>query len=306
MRRVLPTLSILLTLGLVVVGCTTGGDTASGSESGATSSSASPTVQPASTSTGESWLFVLEALAATATPADDGSTTLTLTDVRDPVVAFTDRPDRSATLEPLSDFVARWEERGFSDTPPNAAVVADTEVVVLELTDPRWDGGSNSLTLTSLPLDSDAVAGRDATTDELPVEMGATTLFVDSASDQAFENEVQGVFTYTGTGTPAITLNDLLATSLDEWSIEMEGSAKIVGTSNQYGENPPVITITGLGADVESSASASFVPRYDGVLLGSVTGVGDGTLTGQIFFGNKPGPKLNLTDGDFTLESPSG
>ena len=49
--------------------------------------------------------------------------TLTLDQPSPDVTVFTDRPLRSASTESLQGFVSNWDTRGFSQDPPNAALV---------------------------------------------------------------------------------------------------------------------------------------------------------------------------------------
>jgi hypothetical protein len=117
----------------------------------------------------------------------DDTFTLTLDDPAPDVTAFTDRPVRSATTEPLGDFVAGWPQRGFDQDPPNAALVLDqqpddADTAVFTLADPTYDQSSGAVSYTathisggsaSLPSDEDV---------DPPPTFGDAHLFIDPST----------------------------------------------------------------------------------------------------------------------------
>ena len=109
---------------------------------------------------------------------------LTFAEPSPDVTVFTDRPVRSASTEALTDFVGSWDQRGFGQDPPNAALVLDQEpddadTAVFTLADPTYDQASGAVTYTathvnggssSLPSDEDI---------DPPPSFGDAHLFID-------------------------------------------------------------------------------------------------------------------------------
>jgi hypothetical protein len=92
-----------------------------------------------------SLLFVQKAENGTLTTNREGDTTLSLC-VDNLMQFFTDRPDRYAGHETVESFVDAWTRMGFSDDPPNAALVLHTadmseDVLIVELLDPVYESG---------------------------------------------------------------------------------------------------------------------------------------------------------------------
>jgi hypothetical protein len=77
---------------------------------------------------------------------------MTLHDVPNQTIFFTDRPNRVVGNLPTDKFVARWTEDkspgGFAVNPPNAAVTLfqpdGAKTAIVELTNPRMDGNKLS------------------------------------------------------------------------------------------------------------------------------------------------------------------
>jgi hypothetical protein len=172
---------LLLVSGILAVGGCGGDDDGSGE--GGTA---------ASETGGE--LFTQSSRKGTLTPIAGSEDTfkLTLSEAAPNVTVFTDRPARSASTEPLADFVDRWEQRGFAQDPPNAALVIDQEpddadTAVFTLADPSHEAtGSVTYTAThisggtsSLPSDEDI---------DPPPSFGDSHLFIDPSTAGELHN----------------------------------------------------------------------------------------------------------------------
>ena len=107
------------------------------------------------------WLMVMKAEQAEFVEATDDTYTLTLTDVDPVMLAFTDRPERTAQAWDTTVVLDYWESE-FDGDPPNAAVTADGVRVAITLSDPRIgmsarsDGAvtptAGAITFTAAPL----------------------------------------------------------------------------------------------------------------------------------------------------------
>ena len=106
-------------------------------------------------------LFVVRGDAETA----DGRLTID----SDTVEWFSDRPARHAGVSAIDQFVDRWPGFGLAKTPPNASVVGGETEAVVELSDPRLDGGSISFAYEPLA---------DQSLDE--GELSDVSVFIDS------------------------------------------------------------------------------------------------------------------------------
>lgn len=100
------------------------------------------------------WLFSQTADAGSIAPNDDGTWTLTLTDVDPVVLAFTDRPLREAQAGSVERLVEAWPDM-FGDANPNGVVVAHndrgaTNSAVVELMDPVLEGNTMTYTVRVL------------------------------------------------------------------------------------------------------------------------------------------------------------
>jgi hypothetical protein len=128
----------------------------------------------------ESWLFVLDATSATA----DGDR-LTLVGV-DPIsVAFTDRPRRLVARVQTSGLSRTWDDAGFAEDPPNAAVSwfdDDGEhSVVVVLSDPQ--PAADDLSFAYRVIEKNPKRLRSHTADpqpDLPAELRDVVVFVDA------------------------------------------------------------------------------------------------------------------------------
>jgi hypothetical protein len=271
MYRLVP----LLLLAATTFACSSGAEDEGSSQPAGTSASA-PT-----TATGSGGLlFVLDAASATVTTADDGSTTLTLIDPHEQVVAFTDRPERSASTESLDDFVGRWDERGFAADPPNAAIATGDDIVVVTLSEPSLDG-AGSITMTATPIAIDGIAGKQATADALSAEMGAVTVFVDPADASATVAVMR--FEFSGAGTASILLENRLAPSSTEaWLVDVEGNASISAGQDS-------VSINFLNdSDNTTIVDLPVLLDGDGYVSGEADIDAGGTLSGQIVGADAP------------------
>lgn len=141
------------------------------------------------------FLFVQDAASGTAEPLPDGRLRLTLVDVDDGTLWFTDRPERHAGLLATRDFVTAWDVGvdSFASDPPNAAVLVHNatgggrDVYVVELQEPRFDEAARVLQYVVVPLDaghaflaSHQQEGRHGA--GLPASFGEAELFIDSGA----------------------------------------------------------------------------------------------------------------------------
>jgi len=142
-------------------------------------------------SNSESWLFSQSAKSAQFTDSGDGTYTLTLNDVDPHTVAFTDRPDRDASILGVQGLISQWPA-DFTDSPPNAVVVGHSEYgsgvedsVVVELTNPVLDGTTLTFTTRLLGAEEFSGAARSIANTVFstpPASMGAVTVFIDNAN----------------------------------------------------------------------------------------------------------------------------
>ncbi|MGD8454491.1 MAG: hypothetical protein PVJ57_21970 [Phycisphaerae bacterium] len=139
-----------------------------------------------------SFLYTLTASEGTlvADGGQEGAYTLTLRGLIGNVISFTDRPNRIADHESLTDFVADWEALGFTDDPPNAALALHEEdesqdVVIIELRNPVYDAAADTLTFAVTIL-TDEQTGALAEYFEkadaaLPAAFNTCSLLIDDA-----------------------------------------------------------------------------------------------------------------------------
>jgi len=142
----------------------------------------------AETSKSGGQLFVASAAEGTLQPQDaEHEFELTLGKAHDSVSVFTDRPERKAGTESIADFASAWDKRGFTETPPNAAVVwgKDSASRVFELSEPAYDSAADTLTFTAHDLGDEPStalsAFKGSSDDELPTDLGEVAVFIDNA-----------------------------------------------------------------------------------------------------------------------------
>lgn len=151
---------------------------------------ASPVASPAASGGATDrtfFMFVQVATGGTMTPkaGEEGVYTLTLTHEAAETVYFSDRPERIVGTVPTEQFVVAL---GFTPSnPPNAALVAGEEVVVLELLNPAIDEAAGTLTYDVQVLEAYAEEGLAhlavQSTGTLPETFGAASLFIDDCPD---------------------------------------------------------------------------------------------------------------------------
>ena len=129
---------------------------------------------PAGTQPAVSRLFVVNATSGTRNGAQ-----LRMLNVAPDVVWFDDRPARSAGRQSTFAFVQDWGLRGFASDPPNAVIQIDNLSFPVILTQPIFEGASQSLTFVIQP---DVGA---PSIDQLPTQFGACALFIDDDSSTA-------------------------------------------------------------------------------------------------------------------------
>ena len=137
-----------------------------------------------------SFLMVQTAGATTLAPVSGADHTLTLTGISAQTLFFSDRPARVAATVPTADFIGAWAQI-FSDSPPNATLIAHREVgdatdvaVVVTLTAPSFDDASGTLTYNARILDAEQIADRvfeeaPLTSIDAPQEFAEAHLFID-------------------------------------------------------------------------------------------------------------------------------
>lgn len=297
MRRLL-----VLTAVLVLTAAACSGSTDTTDEAGSADTSppdTAATADPAA-ATGPQWLFVLDATGGTSS-TDGDTTTLTLTGVEDDVVAFTDRPDREVSTETPGEFVERWDERGFADVAPNAALdLGNDDIVVVEITDPTWDADTSTLTVAATVLDPDTTAsGHTATTGDLPASFGAVSLFVDAAGSPSLPTIVS--FEYTGAGSPEVMVDQDLAPASRDWVIDVGVEGGDAGVMIRPLEGT-TITMSAEDGTSTVSVEAALMPAADGTVTGFAAELGEGG-TMEIRMLQPQGSTVTVTadDPEFTL-----
>jgi hypothetical protein len=140
------------------------------------------------------YLFIQTFRSGTVAPKTDapGTYTLTLAEGTGQTVYFSDRPDRVVGLAPTDAFLKGMPFG--ADNPPNAALVVEprpgqTEIAVLELSDPRYDEATHTATYDAKVL-ADYEAGADPGLHQQPGDLaaaaprfGSAHLFIDDCPD---------------------------------------------------------------------------------------------------------------------------
>ena len=188
MRRLVAILGAVLGVALILGGC---GSSSSTSDS--TSTSPSSTVEAVSDEASEAWLFVVQGSSGTY-KGDEDSATLTVSGIApdSDVIAFTDRPGRTAQRMEAADFFSRWDAM-FSDSAPNMAVSLETakdakrDLLVVTANsasyDPKQKGGTATFAvshLTDLDDESSLSSFKVDADKELPASFGQVDLFIDT------------------------------------------------------------------------------------------------------------------------------
>ncbi|MDQ3655535.1 MAG: hypothetical protein M3457_10695 [Chloroflexota bacterium] len=151
---------------------------------------ATPVASPEALGGGDTrtyFLFVQVASGGTLTPkaGEEGVYTLVLEHGVGETVYFSDRPERIVGTVPTTQFL---DALGFTPTnPPNAALVAGDEVVVIELLNPVIDEAAGTLTYDVRVLDAYEEEGlahlATQSTGRLPESFGSASLFIDDCPD---------------------------------------------------------------------------------------------------------------------------
>ena len=138
--------------------------------------------------TGAKFLFIQTAQSGSVSEVNATTFTLELSDVSDKTILFSDRPDRIVSSVNTTDFVGNWSTGpdSFAVDPPNAALVLDDEqqrqeLAVIELYNPEYDSGANTLKYDISTANATASATTTTTTTsiDLPSEFGQSTLVID-------------------------------------------------------------------------------------------------------------------------------
>lgn len=134
------------------------------------------------------YIFVQEGAGGSFVMGDSGDYILTINDVIPYTIYFSDRPARDAGFVEMDQFI-----EGFSfdpNNPPNAAVMLsegdeESDVVIVELTEPQYDEATSTLTYTAKILQDyyfesewpqDLISGAD---DAIPEEFGKVAIVID-------------------------------------------------------------------------------------------------------------------------------
>jgi len=141
-----------------------------------------------------SYLFVQSFSSGSLAPksGEVGTYVLSLQGAHGRTIAFSDRPERLVASVPMDRFL---ESLGFTpDNPPNAALAVEpsegeTNIIVVELTNPQYDSATQSLTYDAKVLDS-YQSEHGLTFQETPTvpdatgtEFGEANLFIDDCPD---------------------------------------------------------------------------------------------------------------------------
>ena len=167
-------------------------------------------------------LYIVNAGSASLTPVRGRSRVyrLVLREASQRVVAFTDRPQRSARTLRLRSFARRWATYGFDRQPPNVAMEVldasrNADVFVFSMGRPRYDRRRGRLTMQVRHDPGQEVHGRglarlDRRADRrLPTRVGRVALFVDGSTREQVTVRVVN-------GTEAV-MNVDLAQDYAEW-----------------------------------------------------------------------------------------
>jgi hypothetical protein len=172
-------------------------DDAATMASGANDNTAAATANANATATGNNnmtgakFLFIQRAQSGSVSEVNATTSTLELSDVSDKTILFSDRPDRIVSSVNTTNFIGNWSTGpdSFAVDPPNAALVLDDEeqrqeIAVIELYNPEYDSGANTLKYDISTANASATTTTTATTTsiDLPSEFGQSTLVIDSDS----------------------------------------------------------------------------------------------------------------------------
>lgn len=133
----------------------------------------------------------------------NGTLVLTLNNISSQTIAFSDRPQRVLKEFDTPAFVDKWgaKKESFAADPPNAALVINQAtqnqedrhgVIVIELLNPVFSNGNNTLTYDAKSLDIAGEHGEDVVFSEIgnkttnyssvPGSFGQVTLIIDAGS----------------------------------------------------------------------------------------------------------------------------
>jgi predicted transcriptional regulator len=127
----------------------------------------------------------------------DGRNILTLVEISETTVWFSDRPHRATGYELTELFVAKWAEGedSFEVDPPNAALeildnTGDSDVIIIELTNPVYSSESEMIQFDVIILEeaSDGLSHYSKNLDAtIPSTFGKSALFIDNWLDDAVD-----------------------------------------------------------------------------------------------------------------------
>ena len=132
-----------------------------------------------STSSDPAYLAIQHAPSGSINEINSTSYMLELNDISDKTTLFSERPNRIFTSMNTSDFVNNWTAGpdSFTIDPPNAALIVIDDVeednmVVVELLDPAYDTGTNTLRYEATALNGTSI--------DIPSEFGQAELVIDA------------------------------------------------------------------------------------------------------------------------------
>lgn len=218
-----------------------------------------------------SYLFIQQASSGSLIRDTGASYTLTLYDVASQVQYFSDRPQRMAGQSSLESFVSGWASRGFSEDPPNAALVlldaeSQEDTLIVELTNPIYNSQAETLQYTVTVIDdyqSEGLAYHSRRADmSLPEQFGRVNLFIDDAASTG--NFVTVEWTnfsssyLTGFSGTIVAVGNQARTYLA--NLNEDRLSEAVGVAEELPINPPsgVLKIDPYGTEISDEAVSEF------------------------------------------------
>ncbi len=244
-----------------------------------------------------SYLFVQQASSGSLIRDSGASTfTLTLYDVASQVQYFSDRPQRIAGQCSMESFVTGWDNQGFGEDPPNAALVLldaenNEDTLIVELTNPSYNTQTNALQYTVAVLEdcqSESLVYHASRADSsLPEQFGRVNLFIDDAASS--DNEVT-------VGYQGITSSDCKIVGVGPMEIISGARVGVGDEARKYLQHANFYEL--------EKAVISSNYKMDGAPAGvktiypvGTTSIGSNITEFDIYFG------LSLTDRTWELES---
>jgi hypothetical protein len=132
-----------------------------------------------STSSDPAYLAIQHAPSGSINEINSTTYMLELNDISDKTTLFSERPNRIFTSMNTPDFVNNWRTGpdSFTIDPPNAALIVindveEDDMVVVELLNPAYDTGTNTLRYEATALKGTSI--------DIPSEFGQAALVIDA------------------------------------------------------------------------------------------------------------------------------